>query len=419
MQPEAILSQKPQDYSTIYIDMDSYFASVEQFYHPKLRGKPVGVASGASLGASIIAASYDAKAKGIRTGTKVCRALELCPGIQIVEGSPDFYRAVHREFMTILHNTICFVQPKGIDEAYLKVPSYAQNRESVFALVKEIKASLFKKYNEHICCSIGIATNIWLAKLAASSHKPKGLTCLTLVNDIPGFYCGLNLTDLTGVGNRMAKQFSYQGIYTPVDLYMSSWQTLGRHFGINGHKWYLRMRGFEVDLSIIKPQKSLGHQVTMGEYRPSGIKEITTFIIKICETLGKRLRYKTLRAQAIHISLYFEDQISWHNKIEKLNAFDDNESIISYSILLLKKLNNHSAVKKISMTLYCLTDVWQLQFEPIACSDNDSMISQALDKIERQFSTSITSRGSTLFEKSYSLNRVGFAGDILRETAQN
>ncbi|MBA3679187.1 hypothetical protein H0W80_03295 [Candidatus Saccharibacteria bacterium] len=419
MRPEAILSQKPQDYSTIYIDMDSYFASVEQFYHPKLRGKPVGVASGASFGASIIAASYDAKARGVHTGTKVGRALELCPGIQIVEGSPDSYRAVHREFMTILHNTICLVQPKGIDEAYLKVPSYAQSRESVFALVKEIKASLFKKYNEHICCSVGIATNVWLAKLAASSHKPKGFTCLTLVNDIPSFYYGLSLTDLTGVGNRMAKQFSYQGIYTPLDLYMSSWQTLGTHFGINGHKWYLRMRGFEVDMFTIKPQKSLGHQVTMGEYRPSGIKEITTFIIKICETLGKRLRYKTLRAQAIHISLYFEDQISWHNKIEKLHAFDDNESIISYSIMLLKKLNNNSAVKKISLTLYCLTDVWQLQFESIAYQNSDDKVSKAFDKVETQFSSPIASRGSTLFEQSYSLNRVGFAGDLLRETEQN
>lgn len=417
MKPELLLKQQPRDYSTIYVDMDSFFASVEQYRQPKLRGKPVGVATGTSMGASIVAASYDAKAMGIRTGTKVDRALELCPGLHIVCDNADSYRQVHREFMAILHNTICRVVPKGIDEACLKVPSYAQDRVAVFALVEAIKAELYNLYNEHICCSVGVASNMWLAKQAASYHKPRGFLCLTK-DDLPQFYVGQKLTKLTGIGDRMARQFVNSGIYSPSDLYRASWTLMGRRFGVNGHKWYLRMRGYEVDLVPQKLQKSLGHQVTMGDHRPSTKKEITTFIIKICETLGKRVRSKELRAQAVSLSLLFDDGSYYSNKMEKLRSFDDNEAIVQYSILLLKKLNIISPLKKISITLYNLTPTWQLMFDYDQPVEHNKSISQAIDAIQNRYNDKAAARVGSFFEQSFSLNRVGFAGDLLRETTQ-
>ena len=129
--------------------------------------------------------------------------------------------------------------------------------ESVFTLSKAIKSSIYNLYNEHIYCSIGIASNIWLAKMAASYNKPNGLVCLTK-SELAKFYGCLKLTDFTGIGSRMALQLYSKSIFTPSDLYNSSWRCLSTHFGVNGQKWYLRLRGYEVDKLPIIERKSLG-----------------------------------------------------------------------------------------------------------------------------------------------------------------
>jgi DNA polymerase-4 len=213
--------QQPIPYSTIFIDMDSFFASVEQFYNPKLRGRPVGVATGTSGGASIVAASVEAKRFGVRGGIKVGDARLKCPEIVIVHDSPNSYRGVHRQIMDILHATPCYVRAQSIDEAYLLVPSYMRTRQSTLALIKAIKASIYTLFNEHISSSMGIASNIWLAKMASNYKKPRGLVVLGQ-NDLPGFYKSLTLVALTGINYRMARRLYSLGIFTPYDLFQAS-----------------------------------------------------------------------------------------------------------------------------------------------------------------------------------------------------
>ena len=415
MKAENFIRQEVCDYSTIYIDMDSFFASVEQFYDKSLRGKPVAVATGNSRGSSIVAASYDAKAKGIKTGTRVYRALELCPNLVVVEDSPDRYRQVHREFMAIFHNTFCKVIPKGIDEAFLKVPSYAQNREEVFALVKAIKASLYNLYNEHIDCSIGVASNSWLAKQAASYSKPKGFISLTS-GEVSNFYKGLTLTSLTGIGDRMARQFANHAIYTPTDLYNASWKYLGTNFGVNGHKWYLRLRGYEVDMPIYKQQKSISNQVTMGLYKPSTLKEITTFVTKICENLSSRLVKKSLNSNSLEIIVYFCDRTRATFKIENTAYMQDTNSIKSVCIMLLNKHKYFKEVLKICVALYGLSAVWQVGLFENTESDRLERAARAVHLIRNRYGSGTSASAASYFESSISLNRVGFAGDLLKET---
>jgi len=417
MKPEDYIKQKPIECSTIYIDMDSFFASVEQYYQPKLRGKPVAVATGTTLGASIIAASYQAKQRGIHTGIKVADAMLVCPDIHIVYDSPNSYRAVHTQIMNILHGSICNVGVKGIDEAYLKVPSYARDKSSVLALIKAINSDIYKLYNEHICCSIGVASNIWLAKMAASSQKPKGLVWVNQ-NDIPQFYNGLRLQQLTGIGRRMAKQFQMRGVYTPNQIYSSSWQFLTDYFGVNGQKWYLRMRGIEVDIGEIRTQKSLGHQVTTSSFVPITKKEITTIVLKVIEVLGKRLRKKQLKAQGLSLSLYYSDKTYRSFTLEKMKTFDANSQIMIYTKMLLKKLRFSKQVKKISLTLLNLTDINQLELAFVPDRHKDSNLSLASDKAENRYNYHVISSGNAFFDKSFSLNKIGFAGDLIRATSE-
>lgn len=227
---------------------------------------------------------------GVHTGTRVVEALRICPDLQVIyDGNHSSYKRVHREIMHILHSTICYVGVRGIDEAYLKVPSYAQTKLQVLALVKAIKDSLNNLYNEHINCSIGVASNIWLAKMAASSQKPNGVVCV-LQSDIPSFYYQFGLCDLNGIGHRMAQQLYRADIYSPCELYQSSWGKLSNSFGVNGQKWYLRLRGYEVDALPTKDRKSLGHQVTITGTNITNLAKITTFCIIIADVLAHRLR---------------------------------------------------------------------------------------------------------------------------------
>ena len=416
MRPEHLLRQKPVDYSTIYIDMDSFFASVEQYYNPELRGKPVGVATGRSMGSSIIAASYQAKQRGIYTGIRIKEAIELCPSLQIVYGNSAQYRRVHNDIMAILHNTICNIGAKGIDEAYLKVPSYAQSIESVFTLSKAIKSSIYNLYNEHIYCSIGIASNIWLAKMAASYNKPNGLVCLTK-SELAKFYGCLKLTDFTGIGSRMALQLYSQSIFTPSDLYNSSWRCLSTHFGVNGQKWYLRLRGYEVDKLPIIERKSLGHQVTITDINSYSLAKITTYCIKISEVLGYRLRNNGLYARGINMDLVFVNGLRFNYNLKKLPLFNTNNIIIGYSKALLKKLDNFTEIKRISITLTELTSVYQLSLlpEPLV----DSSISKALDDLENRYHSKVVLSAKSLFEKSFALDRIGFATDEIRKSSRH
>lgn len=417
MKPEIFLKNQPIEYSTIYVDMNSFFASVEQFYNPDLRGRPVAVSTAPSGGGSIVAASIEAKRMGIKTGTKVSEAYSLCPGIVVVHDSPNSYRKIHREIMDILHATPCYVRAKSIDEAYLKVPSYLQSRQGVEKLVKTIKSGLFGLYGSSILCSAGVASNIWLAKMASNSQKPDGKVILNTAS-LEDFYKNLCLTDLTGINFRMARRLYAIGIQNPHDLYLASWRLLNKKLGINGGKWYLRMRGFEVDMGEIKANKSVSHQITTMPNPPTKLVEITTYANKIAINLGKRLRSKELAATGIVIFVKFNNGQWWANGFKKVSAFRSDYEIIKLSQMLLKKLNFlPDSVRKVSMTLFNLTEDRQVAMELGGDLPRHLAVSRAVDVINARYGLGTIMPLRSYYASHINLNRVGFAGDLIREKA--
>lgn len=417
MKPEELLKQQPKEYSTIHIDMNSFFASVEQFHDPKLRGQPVAVATTSGGGGSVVAASIEARQFGIRAGTKVAEARSKCPEIVVVRDSPNSYRAVHRQIMDILYNTACYVRPKSIDEAYLKVPSYMQTKKQVLALVKGIKAYLFECYNEHILCSVEIASNIWLAKMGSSSHKPNGLVVLTK-SDHQGFYSALSLVDLTGINWRMARYLYAIGIDSPSTFYEASWRFLRSKLGVNGAKWYLRMRGIEVDFKPVKANKSISHQITTMPNPPSSFVELTTYINKIAPTLGDRLRKKSLVARGMTIHINYVNGAWWGNVFRNTVMYRSNYEIIKLAKMLLKKQKNfNEPVQRIIITLINLTSDHQLSLPTYYSKQQTLRLACAADRINDKFGKNTIMPLRSLNSDYSNLNRVGFAGDLLRERA--
>jgi DNA polymerase-4 len=415
MKPEDLLKNQPIEYSTIYIDMNSFFASVEQFYNPDLRGRPVAVSTAPSGGGSIVAASIEAKRTGIKTGTKVSEAYRLCPEVVVVHDSPNSYRKIHREIMDILHATPCYVRAKSIDEAYLKVPSYLQSRKGVEKLIQAIKSELFGLYGNSILCSAGVASNIWLAKMASNSQKPNGKVILN-ASKLEDFYKTLCLTDLTGINFRMARQLYAVGIQNPYDLYLSSWRFLNKKLGINGGKWYLRLRGFEVDVDKLKANKSISHQITTMPNPPTKLVEITTYVNKIAVNLGKRLRHKELGATGIAIFVAFNNGQYWGNAYKKVAIFRSDYEIIKLSQMLLKKLNFlPDSVRKVSITLFNLSESRQMAIDWGDGMAKYLALSNAIDEINTRYGGGTIMPLRSHNAEHVNLNRVGFAGDLIRE----
>ena len=421
MKPEFLLSNKPSDYSTLYIDMNSFFASVEQYHDPRLRNRPVAVSTALSGGASVIAASIEAKRAGIKTGTKLADARQLCPELVVIHDSPNSYRKIHREIMAVLNATPCRVQPKSIDEAYLKIPSYLQNRKSALELAKSIKASLSSTYGRSILCSIGVASNIWLAKMAGNSQKPDGLVLLN-PSKYAEFYRSLVLTDLTGINHRMARRLYDIGIYNPTDLYGASWRLLNNKLGVNGGKWYFRMRGYEVDDIKINANKSISHQITTMPNPPSSFVEITTYINKIAINLGERLRSKSLASTGIAIFIKYVDGNWWGRDYKKVVTIRSNYEIIKLSNMLLKKLKYFSSpVRRINITLFNLVADNQLSIGALReydAKDRHILASVAIDTINSRYGKGTIVPIRSLNTEHINTNRIGFAGDLIRENSK-
>ncbi len=197
----------------LFLDLNSYFASVEQELRPELRGRPVAVVPLLADTTCCIAASYEAKEYGIRTGTQVGEAKRLCPNLILVEARHELYVDYHRRVVEAVECCIPVTSVMSIDEMACRLIGREQPLLAALELAREVKASIRRKAGATLCCSVGLAPNRYLAKVASDLEKPDGLVALTpdLLHDA---LSGLKTRDLPGVGARMEKRLAAQGIQT-------------------------------------------------------------------------------------------------------------------------------------------------------------------------------------------------------------
>jgi DNA polymerase-4 len=243
----------------LFIDFDSFFASVEQQLHPELRGRPVGVVP--SLGVETtccIAASYEAKAFGVKTGTGVREARALCPGIVFVEAGHSDYVRLHERIKKRIHEIIYVEAVLSIDEMYGKLPPHWQPPEVARRKALEIKTALADTIGPYIRASIGLAPNRFLAKLASKLEKPDGLTCIDF-DDLPAKLYRFQLSDITGIGRRIERRLHTARIMDMEALCSASRRKLHRIWGgIEGDRMWYALRG--VDIPAVATQRStIGH----------------------------------------------------------------------------------------------------------------------------------------------------------------
>jgi len=245
--------------TTLYLDLNAYFASVEQQVQPNLRGKPVAVAPITHDSGCCIAVSYEAKAFGVKTGTRVGEARRLCPCIQIIDARPRLYVLMHQRVLRAVDRHIPVHKVYSIDEMACRLDSRERTEQAATALAKRIKQALRETCGGCMRASIGVAQNKVLAKLATDMQKPDGLVVLTGATREHRI-AGLGAQELAGIGPKMAERLEAKRVKTIGDmLALTEPQMRDLFGGIIGARWWHWLRGLEVEETETR-KNSIGHQ---------------------------------------------------------------------------------------------------------------------------------------------------------------
>ena len=294
----------------LFLDLNSYFASVEQEMCPELRGIPMAVVPVVADTTVCIAASYEAKAFGIRTGTQVGEAKRLCPGLKIVEARHEIYVDYHHRVVEAVESCVPVTAVASIDEMACRLIGREQPLLAALDLGRRIKATIREKVGSTLRCSIGLAPNRYLAKVASDMEKPDGLTALPQ-DLLPHALLGLTPRDLPGVGARMEKRLNAQGIHTMADVLALNREQMGEKWGsVGGERLWHWLRGEDFNDEELEHPKSIGHSHVLGpELRT--IEGAYAVANKLLHKAAMRLR--TARMWTAYITLTIRFAVEKHN----------------------------------------------------------------------------------------------------------
>lgn len=312
---------------SLFVDFNSYFASVEQEDEPRLRGRPVAVTPVIAPTGCCIAASVEAKTFGVRTGCLVRDAKRLCPDIAIVEARPSLYVAWHRRLMAAIDRAVPIAKVHSVDEAACELIGRQCRRENAIELARAVKREVAAAVpNGAIRCSIGIAPNHWLAKTGTDMQKPDGLVVIEQ-KDLPHALHRLALTDLCGISASMQARLHAVGIDTVAQLTAAGKHTLRVAWGgIEGERMWARLRG-EWLPERDSPRGSVGHShVLAPELRtPRGARAVLT---KLLVKAAMRLRSYKLLAGALSLRIrYLGVEQRWEHDVS-FDPVDDSRAFL-------------------------------------------------------------------------------------------
>ncbi len=290
---------------SLYLDLNSYFASVEQQDDPALRGRPVAVVPMHADNTAVLAASYEAKRHGIRTGTRVRDAVRMCPDLKMVLSRTERYVEVHHAMIAAVDTVLPVEKVWSIDELCCALRGPDQEPETALDLARRIKIALRSRVGECITASIGIAPNRWLAKIASDMHKPDGLTMIR-DEDLPSRLHHLSLRDLPGVGPRMEKRLLAARIGTVEELCSRTETQLREAWGgVTGSFYYHALRGSPIQ-DQPHPKRSVGHEHVLGPARRTqdGAREV---LVRLVSKAAARCRGYGLVAGEFTLSVRLLD----------------------------------------------------------------------------------------------------------------
>ena len=296
----------------LYVDFNSYFASVEQQLVPELRGRPVAVLPVLAETTCCIAASYEAKRLGIKTGTLVAEARRLSPEIQFVQARPSVYVEMHHRLVEAVESCLHVERVLSIDEMACRLGGRDQRYDDAVSLGHQIKRSIASRVGSELRCSIGIAPNTFLAKVASDMKKPDGLIVIEDA-DLPACLYGLALRDLCGIGRAMEQRLHRHGIRTVQELCATSKSGLRAAWGgIEGERVFARLRGEELPGPVTQRSSVSHSHVLPPELRTP--EAAYSVLHRLLQKAAMRLRSYGCIAGSLQVKVKFRDHENWERQ---------------------------------------------------------------------------------------------------------
>ena len=332
----------------IHVDMDAFYASVEQMDNPELKGKPLAVGGGGKRGV-VSAASYEARKFGVRSAISGAQAKRFCPDLIFVRPRFERYSEISKQIRKIFHDYTDLVEPLSMDEAYLDVTENKKGNPSATLIAKEIRERIFKEVG--LTASAGISINKFIAKVASDYNKPNGQKTVN-PEDVLDFLEDLDIRKFYGIGKVTAEKMYQKGIFTGKDLKSKSKEYLEEHFGKSGMSYYYIVRG--IHRSEVKPnrtRKSLAAERTFSENLSSEIFMLEK-LENIAEEVSKRLKKSAVAGKTITLKIKYSD-FTLQTRSKTLPYYISDKSIIIETakvLLYQEKLSNSVRLLGISLT---------------------------------------------------------------------
>ena len=288
----------------IHVDMDAFFASVEQRDHPEYRGKPLIVGGQPNSRGVVAACSYEARKFGIHSAMPCSRAYRLCPQAIFVPPRFDAYREVSNQIRAIFWRYASDVEPLSLDEAYLDVSYTADFNGSATLIAKAIKQDILTE--TRLTASAGVSYNKFLAKVASDMDKPNGLYVIRPEQG-PAFVAELPVGKFHGIGPATEAKMNQLGIATGYDLRQKSLAELSERFGKSGQYYYNIARGIdERPVRSTRVRKSLGKETTFADDILS-VTELTAKLVDLAEIVLESLAKQNLQARTVTVKVKYAD----------------------------------------------------------------------------------------------------------------
>lgn len=352
----------------IHIDMDAFYASVEQRDNPELRGKPIAVGHAEERGV-VAAASYEARRYGVRSAMSSQRAKRLCPSLIFVPGRMEVYKSVSRQIHEIFHEYTDIVEPISLDEAFLDVTENKLGMQLAVDIAREIKQKVRERLQ--LVASAGVSYNKFLAKIASDYRKPDGL-CTIHPDQALSFIARLPIENFWGVGPVTAKKMHQLGIHNGEQLRVRSLEMLTREFGKAGKIYYDFARGIDLrPVEAVRIRKSIGCERTLEKdisLRSSVIIELYHVAVELLN----RLERKKFRGNTLTLKIKFHDFTQITRSITQPRELESLDVILPLAKQLLAEVDyEHHPIRLIGLSVSHPRDgeegrvgVWkQLSFE--------------------------------------------------------
>ena len=406
----------------MHIDLNSAFATTEQQAHPSLRGKPMGVTNRLSRECCVIAASYEAKALGIKVGTRLSEARAICPDFVMLETDAPKYHVVYQKLVAIMKSYSPNIKMKSIDEGIIDFHGMEPvlNGRTLTDIGYEIKQRVKDEIGDWMRINIGIGTNRFLAKQAAGWHKPDGLDVIDHRN-LKAYYKEMKLTDLNGIADRNEARLNSYNIFSPMQFLGAKEYNLKKQVfrSINGTYWYRRLRGWEVDeydtkLGMVGRQWVVKDPTHKSDY-------LLPCLAFLCETAGVKLRFRNVEARGICVWATLQNGEFFRLKRIYKSTFFTNQEVYRRAMELFNKRPSGAVVTTIGVYCYGLESSKESQLSMFEDISKIGDLTKAMDEINEFYGKMTLHMATTLEGKKIIKQKIPFGGteyfDLLLKTA--